>query len=120
MELNPDCMRDVLGLIAKNPMGSFIDKIPNELKEKYSDDDLIYTLKMIDEAKLAHINFYYGSNRLAAFSISQMTPKGQELYSKIKPRTIWEKTKNAIKNIGAPFTVNLIKEVATKELLASI
>lgn len=114
MELNPDCLRDILSEIAKLPMGNFLNSLPQKITDKYSKDDIEYTIQIIDEEQLAHVSFTWGNNRLARYSLGQMTLSGQQLYSKIKSDTVWNKVKDKIKSIGCAFSVELIKVAAGK------
>lgn len=114
MELNPDCLRDILSKIAKLPMGQFINSFPPEFMNKYSKDDIEYTIQIIDEENLAHVSLNWGNNVLVRYSLGQMTLSGQQLYSKIKSDTVWNKVKEKIKSIGSAFSVELIKLAAGK------
>ncbi|WP_283601189.1 DUF2513 domain-containing protein [Ligilactobacillus aviarius] len=112
MELNPDCLRDILSEIAKLPMGNFLNTLPKEITDKYSEDDIEYTIQIIEEEELAHVSLNWGNNVLARYSLGQVTLSGQQLYSKIKSDTVWNKVKDKIRSIGSAFSVELIKIAA--------
>lgn len=115
MELNPDCLRDILSEIAKLPMGQFLNSLPKEITEKYSKDEIEYTIQVISEEKLAHVDLNWKNNgNISLYFLGQMTLSGQQLYAQIKSDAVWKKVKDEIKALGKPVSVNLIRISAKK------
>lgn len=54
-----------------------------------------------------------GDNRIYAFSVGSLTWEGHDFLDKIQEKTIWNKAKNKIKENTLPFTIEVIKGVAT-------
>ena len=55
----------------------------------------------------------YGDNRIYAFSVGALTWEGHDFLDKIRENTIWNRTKKKIKENALPFTIEVIKSVAT-------
>lgn len=55
----------------------------------------------------------YGDNRIYAFSVGSLTWEGHDFLDKIRENTIWNRTKKKIKENALPFTIEVIKSVAT-------
>lgn len=55
----------------------------------------------------------YGDNRIYAFSVGSLTWEGHVFLDKIRENTIWNRTKKKIKENALPFTIEVIKSVAT-------
>lgn len=83
-------------------------------KHKYSKDELSYTIEKMLEGGLlnysGNLNFYY--------QITDMSFYGTQLLEKIRPETIWEKTKSIANKVGN-HTLNFIEDTAQKIAVAS-
>lgn len=55
----------------------------------------------------------YGDNRIYAFSVGSLTWERHDFLDKIRENTIWNRTKKKIKENALPFTIEVIKSVAT-------
>jgi len=129
MKFSNDAMRDVLMFLEENikyeECGTFGDKrkttyninmiIDNEYftdlfsKHKYSKDELQYTIEKMIEGNILTItgtlNTYY--------QITDISFYGIQLLEKIRPETIWEKTKNIANKVGN-HTLSFIEDTAQK------
>ena len=76
--------------------------------------EVAYHCKLLYEAGfVASYNPKYGSNTLLAFSVGGMTWDGHEFLDKIREDTVWNKTKDLIKEKGLPMALEVVKNVAT-------
>lgn len=91
MQINEDCIRDVLGYIIKNV---------NYRKEK----DKYYVIEVSDI-------FPVNKSITERCKICEVTYVGHNFYSTIQPESIWKKTKSIIGKIGN-HTLSFIETVA--------
>jgi len=77
-------------------------------------DTVAYHCKIMADAGL--LDSYkptYGDNRIYAFSVGSLTWSGHDFLDKIRENTMWNRTKNKIKENALPMTLEVIKSVAT-------
>ncbi len=55
----------------------------------------------------------YASDEIYFFSVGALTWEGHDFLDKIRENTIWNRTKNSIKENALPMTLEVIKSVAT-------
>lgn len=124
MELNIDCVRDILMVCEDTPFLSetlawepfwlnyFVDKLP-----KYSKNQIAYTISLLGEAGYLKIDCQYGDNNLRALEVSRLTYKGHELLDSIKPEKIWTKvlkTLGSINNVSLPILQDIASDILKK------
>lgn len=81
MELNPDCLRDILVEINKN---DFISSISDEIKSKYPKEEIKYVISTIENNSLAKKNISWaGGKDFGGYSFGSLTPGGQKVLSKL-------------------------------------
>ncbi len=97
MELNHDCVRDLLLAVEKyTNLNEHLDHDNilslYELKD-YDDDTVIYTAQKLNEAGYinGNINFYYDDN--VHIAISSLTYNGHTFLDTIRDDVVWRETK---------------------------
>jgi hypothetical protein len=73
-----------------------------------------------DAGLISDYKGFYGSNELLNFGVGRLTWDGHEFLDKIKSDTVWNKTKDTIKQKGIPFVLDVVKEIATAITTAMI
>lgn len=130
MNLNYDCIRDILIFIQDNQKyneqtGRLEQFFSNKLSENesltanYEKDQIKYCIeKMCDNDFLAYEPPKYV--RDSTYVINNITYTGHQYLDSIKDKSIWEKTKEIIQSKGMKFTFDVIQAVAiayAKDLL---
>ena len=77
-------------------------------------DKVAYHCKILADAGLLD-SFAptYGDDRIYTFSVGSLTWAGHDFLDKIRENTMWNRTKNKIKENALPMTLEIIKSVAT-------
>lgn len=127
MRLNYDCVRDVLlsleclivlkcsesgscKLYSTNHRKVFEDLCNSE--KHYSMEDVIYTIKMLDEGNLISAKALYGDGKITNYIVFDITYEGHQFLQNIRPKTVWDKSQSVFKNIGT-VSIDIIKTVAS-------
>lgn len=100
-----------------------IVKIP-VLSAEFSKKEIAYSIYMLSAAELIVHEFpqYQGSEAVCKYSenrVISITYKGHEFLEKIRSETIWSKTKENLKPIGA-MTIEIISQVASNVITQMI
>lgn len=130
MRLNYDCVRDVLLTLEqllqiKYDNGSFafsnvdIERLYKSMPTDYSIKDTLYSVLNLKEAGYIKASLNYGDGKLTNCFINKITYSGNEFLDKVRPKTRWEKIKEAIKKIGT-VTIPLISEISTSIVTSAI
>lgn len=96
------------------------EKIDNLEIDGYSDEQVSYHCKLLQEAEL--ISDYKVDrfiNGTSTFRVGSLTWKGHDYIDKIREDTIWNKTKETIKSKGLPMIFSVIEHIAA-EIIASM
>lgn len=124
MRLNPDCIRDILLILDEEyfipDSHGYVNQVPprellsNKALEKYTPNELLYTIDRLFEAQL----LIKGSRYVDADRpyIKDLDPDAYTFIDSIKPVSNWEKIKAAFKQY-APSTIPAIIDLAQKILL---
>lgn len=81
VELNPDCLCDILVEINKN---DFISSISDEIRSKYSKEEIKYVISTIGNNSLAEKNISWaGGKDFGGYSFGPLTSSGQKVLSKL-------------------------------------
>ena len=70
--------------------------------------DLLFDAGLIKSYKTQ-----YASDKIYFFSVGALTWEGHDFLDKIRENTMWNRTKNSIKENALPMTLEVIKSVAT-------
>lgn len=126
MRLNYDCVRDVLLKLEElllikydNKSDSFsfnrinIKQIYESFPDKkYSMEDILYTVKNLSEAGFISAPALYGCGNLTTCFVTDITYNGNEFINKVRPDTVWEKIKKALRKVGS-VSLPIISEIAS-------
>lgn len=80
----------------------------------YDIEIIVYHCDLLFEAGL--IKSYkptYASDKIYFFSVGALTWEGHDFLDKIRENTMWNRTKNRIKENALPMTLEVIKTIAT-------
>ncbi len=133
MNINVDCIRDVLITCADNidvekthgnkwdiKYETLQNLYQSELKNKYEEKEIMYTV-----SKLYECGFIIIQNRLPAKSvyiescwIVDITFRGHQFLSSIKEPTTWEKVKKVLSSAGN-YTLDFITDTAKQIAVAA-
>lgn len=89
--------------------------------EGYTPEQVSYNAGLLHEAGL--ISSYAvqnADNHLYMFGVGHLTWEGHDFLDKIREDTVWNKTKSVIKDKVLPMTLDVIKEVASALITASV
>lgn len=123
MKLNNDYVRSILLFIEETysdgkslTINDFMDS--TELS-KYNQEDILYTLKKLDEAGYLNIKFHYANNGLYFLSCWGITWDGHKFLDTIRDSKVWSETKT-ITSKFASVPLNMISDIASKVLTSLI
>ena len=107
-----DLIRKILLEIEAKPS----DATVNNLKiEGYTLQEIAYHCKILYGGGL--IDYYYGvvadGGFLLRFIVGSLTLEGHEFLDKIRDDTIWDETKETIKEKGIPFILDTVKQISS-------
>lgn len=119
MELNKDCVRDVLlcceRLLKMNDNGFMNDLSPEDLQKELQDyqlTDITYTVLKLEEADLLNAKVIKAwGNSVVDIIIYDITFEGHEFLDNIRDDSNWKKVKDAAKAAGA-FSINMLTQIA--------
>lgn len=126
MQINEDCIRDILDYIIKNiDYKKEKDKLyvievsllqlykDESLSRKYEEKDIMYAVLKLLEIHFIKVSDIYPINKsvIKRCRICEVTYAGHKFYSAIQPEPIWEKTKSIIGKVGN-HTLSFIESVA--------
>lgn len=113
MELNPDCIRDVLLTVEKH--ATFSQQVEPKafvedgLLEKYDDQTLLYHIREAYEAGLiSELQFFMSGG----FIIKDLSPAGHDFLANIRSDNNWKKTKSVANKAGS-FSLEVLKSAAS-------
>ena len=127
MELNKDCVRDVLlsceELLKMDEEGYMISLSHEELEQvlpNYKTEDIIYTVVKLKEAGFLDVKVTRASgNILVDVRINDITFTGHEFLNDIRDDNNWKKVKAIAKSVGA-FSINMIAQIAVGVIQTNI
>lgn len=122
MQLNPDCVRDILLELEKQsyPTDCTIETLSNSLPV-YNTEEINYCCIKLLEAKYidAGTRNIRHSNGLSITSIYDITFQGHEFLNSVRPDNIWDNVKTIGTKIGAT-SLSSIVQIANGVLTAII
>lgn len=131
MKLNPDCIRDILlyletelqidpdrGTFKTIPLG----EIKKQFEGKYSQDDIWYSVYNLKEIRFIDGTFQDSSTSVMYICIiNNITWSGHEFLNSVRPKTVWDATKNGAKKLGlmSISALNMIASEITKAIVTN-
>lgn len=123
MELNPDCVRDVLLYLEKElPMDGFLlgKQISSNVNpNKYSTDDILYALTKLKEGGLINASETNASNKLIVIKVSSITYVGHQYLEDIRSPKAWDFAKKKAEEMGSYSlkTLGLLAQQKIREMI---
>lgn len=122
MKLNPNCIRDILLEIEKQPFQSnlSISELCTSL-DNYTKDEISYCCLKLYEADYIDISTVSicGSYMPGIKSINDITFSGHEFLNNVRSDSVWENVKSVSKKIGTT-SVSALTQIATGTVTALI
>ena len=127
MELNKDCVRDVLlscEELLKMDEDGYMNSLSHEELEQvlpnYKTEGIIYTVVKLKEAGFLDVKVTRASgNILVDVRVYDITFNGHEFLNDIRDDDNWKKVKDISKSVGA-FSINMIAQIAIGVIQANI
>lgn len=129
MKLNIDCVRDVLLYLETIPFFNedktvnttvfMSGKLPLELTKKYSDDDILYSLKKLSEYDYIDISFSGADDYLIMY-FGDITVDGHDFLKNIKSNDIWTSVKETLKSKALDVSLDILSSLASSYVLKSL
>ena len=120
MEMNIDCIRDILSFIVDTQtIDDNLTIVPIQVNDiydgeklkNYSKQEIFYSLTLLKEGGYILCTSSSYSNVIVLFEVIRITYKGHTFYESIREQTVWEKTKSTAKNVGN-HTLEFIESIA--------
>ncbi|MBH9990556.1 DUF2513 domain-containing protein [Lactobacillus sp. W8092] len=120
MQLDPDCLRDILFLVEKkSSFGgnlSYSDFMNSDLVNKYDTGKIFYHIK---QAAMSNLITKVTWTKDPDFFFSDLTPEGHKFINDIRNEQNWKKTKSVAKSIGS-FSIDALKSIASEVVTTAI
>ena len=120
MQLDPDCLRDILFLVEKkSSFGgnlSYSDFMNSDLVNKYDTGKIFYHIK---QAAMSNLITKVTWTMDPDFFFSDLTPEGHKFINDIRNEQNWKKTKSVAKSIGS-FSIDALKSIASEVVTTAI
>lgn len=112
MQLNPDCVRDILLSIESvtdyNTVWKYEKgKCSYDFLSQYSHNEIVYHVTQCERANLITKPRVYNAHNF--IMISDLTPAGHQFLDFARSSTIWEKVKNTTKEFGIASIPSIIQ-----------
>lgn len=120
MQLNHDCVRDVLLYVEEN--ANYNVRIStNSIKLKdYSIEEIVYTIEKLSEADFLNVTSVSTMGRQTpGYVVKSITYKGHEFLDNIKDNSVWSDTKKQLSKFSST-SLSIISSVAAQVLSAKI
>lgn len=128
MEMNINCMRDVLSYIIENQkINDNLQILPTKTKEiydsdslkKYTKQELFYSLYLLNDGEYIKCFKMNCDNTVNYIEVSKVTYKGHRFYETVREPTVWEKTQSILKKAGI-HTLEFVMQVAHDVAVESV
>lgn len=120
MQLNHDCVRDVLLYIESN--ANYQVKLSsNSMKIKdYATEEIVYTIERLSEADFLNVTPITSIGmHFPGYIVKSITYKGHEFLDNIKDNNVWADTKKQLSKFSST-SLGIISSVAAQVLSAKI
>lgn len=120
MEMNIDCIRDILSFIVDTQtIDDNLTIVPIQVNDiydgeklkNYSKQEIFYSLTLLKEGEYILCTSSSYSNVVVLFEVIRITYKGHTFYESIREQTVWEQAKSAAKQVGN-HTLEFIESIA--------
>lgn len=112
MELNHDCLRDVLLEVEKIPLGGKLhSRDLAEQMPKYEHDVVIYTIRKLFEGK--YISGNEPTSNHSGGVVKELTLKGHNFLDTIRPKETWDLVKEKANSIGS-VSIDVLSSIASQ------
>lgn len=132
MKYNIDCVRKVLLSLEENLKlikdedGDFeynkvrLQQLFSLLTPKYTEEDILYTLEILNEAEYIDAYFQMGDGTIKTkcVFVTSITYKGHEFLENIRDNKNWQKLKKVGKEIGS-CAISVLGEIAKNYLISA-
>ena len=113
MKLNYDCIRDVLLYLEENLELNNSIYLEN-IKLDYSSDDIYYSVQKLEEISYINARIIKADGvAILDAIIFDITFYGHEFLNTIRPKTVWEKTKDISGKLGTK-SISAITQIASQ------
>lgn len=113
MKLNYDCIRDVLLYLEENLELNNTVYLEN-IKIDYSDDDIKYSILKLEEIEYIKARIVKADGvAILDATIFDITFYGHEFLNTVRPKTVWENTKDVSSKLGVK-TISSLTQIATQ------
>lgn len=86
----------------------------------YDKETIAYHCRILYEAGfILDYDDYYADDELESFAVSALTWEGHELLEKVRDNSRWANIKSIIKGKALPFSIDVLKSVATTLIAAA-
>lgn len=121
MQLNPNCVRDILIAVEANTGYRVYFEYPQERNNapslsNYSDEEIRYHILQCAKANLIELISHDLSGNIA---INDLTPSGHEFLANIRTDTVWNDVKAISSKIGST-SLSALSQIASGTIAALI
>ncbi|WP_282803281.1 DUF2513 domain-containing protein [Secundilactobacillus kimchicus] len=117
MDLNHECVRDVLLWVEKNVptlAAVYTDDLIEGLSDKWDQNELIYCVIQLNDAEMLDSGAVKQGGSVSLNQINQLTWKGHEYLDNIRDNNVWAKTKETVLSKVSSASLNIFSSVAAK------
>lgn len=120
MQLNYDCIRDVLLFLEQNLKISddlffesveFDELLQSSTLATYTKQDIFYSVLNLSEIEFIDATILWAEGSAHHISINNITYEGHEFLSAIRPPNVWQGIKSKLKTVGT-ISISLISDIA--------
>lgn len=117
MKRDMDLVREILLEIEK----SYVSTAIRDLHiDGYDMETIAYHCKILHEVGfISDYKAQYADNKLYSFGVGSLTWEGNDYLNKVRDNTVWQKTKDVIKDKGLPLVFDTIKTISTAFITAA-
>lgn len=117
MELNHDCVRDILIWVENNVQIShprYTDNLIDDLQDRWSKMEIVYCVAQLNEAGLLDGGAIIDGGAVSINSITKLTWNGHEYLDNIRDDKVWKETKKTIFSKIGSASLSIVGSVASK------
>ncbi|MDH6367369.1 MULTISPECIES: DUF2513 domain-containing protein [unclassified Breznakia] len=113
MELNHECVRDIL-LLAEEKTTPTKSVSESEIRalEPYKFEEKVYAIQRLSEADYLNAEIMYASGKVYFIAIGSITWNGHQYLNNIRDEKVWEETKNTVLGKVKDASLDIFNQVA--------